>query len=145
MPYATTSYTFKESKRNGSITIDCCKKCPTCRCLNCSVESRFKVVTTRLTTGSTTSDICCNYVTISIADVTYTGHTSYAYKLTNIYGMYSLLFPNIIIEYTFTCNSITIWVYYDSALVTYNEYIKVYYYDDEGVWQLLYEGLSEGA
>lgn len=36
MPYATTSYTFKESKRNGSTTIDCCKTCPECKCKTCS-------------------------------------------------------------------------------------------------------------
>jgi len=38
MPYAKTSYTFKETKRNGSITIDCCKKCPSCGCKACSVQ-----------------------------------------------------------------------------------------------------------
>lgn len=37
MPYATTSYTFKESKRNGSTTIDCCKKCPSCGCKACNI------------------------------------------------------------------------------------------------------------
>lgn len=37
MPYATTSYTFKESKRNGSTTIDCCKKCPSCGCKTCNI------------------------------------------------------------------------------------------------------------
>lgn len=37
MPYATTSYTFTESKRNGSTTIDCCKKCPSCGCKTCNI------------------------------------------------------------------------------------------------------------
>ncbi len=43
MPYATTSYTFKESKRNGATTIDCCKKCPSCGCKTCNVLDRFYI------------------------------------------------------------------------------------------------------
>ena len=43
MPYATTSYTFKESKRNGSITRDGCRKCPSCGCKTCNVLDRFYI------------------------------------------------------------------------------------------------------
>ncbi|MCK9459961.1 MAG: hypothetical protein M0R80_10015 [Proteobacteria bacterium] len=43
MTYATTSYVFKEdvSESRGSVVIDCCKKCPTCQCLNCYICDRL--------------------------------------------------------------------------------------------------------
>jgi hypothetical protein len=32
LPYATASYRFKETHRDGSLIIDCCTKCPSCFC-----------------------------------------------------------------------------------------------------------------
>ena len=135
MPYATTSYTFKESKRNGATTIDCCKKCPSCGCKNCDVGNRFKIITTTLTV----SPSCCEYVTITTSESTTTGTTSKNYGYNKL-GEQTVEFTNIIIEYTLTCNTITIWVYSKS---TNTQYSEVYYTDDLGVSHLLASGFKE--
>ena len=45
LPYAKSSYLFKEMRiGESSITIDCCKKCPSCECKTCDISDRFTIV-----------------------------------------------------------------------------------------------------
>lgn len=137
MPYATTSYTFKESKRNGSITIDCCKKCPSCGCKNCDIANRFRIITTTFTIIPIKS--CCEYVNITQSDSTSTGSTSTHYGYNHL-GDQSVIFTNIIIEYKLTCDTVNIWVYSKETNMVYS---KVEYYDDSGIWNVIAEGFKE--
>jgi hypothetical protein len=141
MPYATTSYTFKESKRNGSITIDCCKKCPSCGCKNCDVSGRFTVYYYSFLARSN----CCEYLTISSIIKSQLTLTSYMYglKKNGDYTLYNSS-ENIYIEYKLNCNTIDIYIYSlcSDTVSKYNRYYEVYYRDDDGENNLIFEGIT---
>ena len=137
MPYATTSYTFKETKRNGSITIDCCKKCPSCGCKNCYIWNRFKII--YYTFSCSTN--CCEYVTLSYSSHTTIASSGLLYGL-NGYGELTVNSAYATIEYKLECDTVNIWLY-RSSNVTELTYIEVYYRDDDDVWNLMFEGFND--
>lgn len=143
MPYATTSYTFTESKRNGATTIDCCKKCPSCGCKNCNIASRFKVISHGINLGKTTLYRCCDYIIVSQSESTLTPTSTLVYGLKNL-GTNTLIFSpgidnGIKIEYTLTCNTIQLWIYITDNVsnpydLTNNIYYEVLFLDDSNTW-----------
>jgi len=137
MPYAKTSYTFKETKRNGSITIGCCKRCPTCRCKNCYIWDRFKII--YYTFSCSTN--CCEYVTLSYSSHTTIASSGLLYGL-NGYGELTVNLAYVTIEYKLKCDTINIWLY-RSYSVTELTYIEVYYRDDDDVWNLMFDGFND--
>ena len=119
MPYATTSYTFKESKRNGSTTIDCCKKCPSCGCKTCNI------------TG-----LSLTYKTPDGSSGTVTPSTISSYGYTNN-GDYTAFFASqkSFIEYKLKCDSLQFWIGDTGSHESQN---KLYYTDmDTGEVHLL--------
>lgn len=154
---------FKEDMMSDpkSVVIFCCRKCPTCECIECvpNVQNKFRVRTSRVMTGAS-GDLCCNnlYNTyISQYDTLGFGPDVKHYAILNKFGNESMLFQNIIIEFTLTCGHIDYWVYYDKDLCRYNEWIIVEYLTDNeyaedddgneivtkaGEWIKLYEGFS---
>ncbi len=141
MPYAKTSYTFKETKRNGATTIDCCKKCPSCGCKVCDVSDRFTVYYYSFLARSN----CCEYLTISSIIKSQLTLTSYMYglKKNGDYTLYNSS-ENIYIEYKLNCNTIDIYIYSLCSDIEskYNRYYEVYYRDDDGENNLIFEGIT---
>lgn len=159
MPYATTSYTFRETKRNGATTIDCCKKCPACGCLTCgSILERLYVFWAYYNPSIGTS---IEYLLVDDIDPS----TWTAWKIhlidPSLYDAYVTLkteFSNdgtvnfdfsqytryFSFEYKLSCENITFgnfktsnWDDKRDYIPPYDWYYGIYYVDDDGKYKLL--------
>ena len=113
MPYATTSFTFTETKKSGSTVIDCCRVCPSCRCKTCNIIGSVML---SLSYHNPISGIDANGSSaINLyADINYhSGIYQYGY---NGHGTYHTIWSDdtdlyyVVISYTVNCNSIDLWL-----------------------------------
>jgi hypothetical protein len=150
MTYATTSYIFKEdvSENRGSVVIDCCKKCPTCQCLNCYICDRLylkavgdetKIYGTSIKHGygRNLGNSACIFKASGTIPITSFCPYSMTLDMSNYeFNLYflddnddeqliktytwyqSTAEYDLIVEYKIECDTVTIWSYLDDDVVS---------------------------
>ncbi len=146
----SSTFVFKESvsANNGSTIIDCCNKCPTCKCLNCYICNRFYIKPVGGTTKTYGTSLkygyrnlgnsSCVFKASGIIPVTSFCPYSITLDLSNYdYNLYYLddngvtehligrfswyqssAAYDLVVEYTIECDQVKIWAFLNEGVVS---------------------------
>lgn len=128
-PYKQSLFTFRENQIDNATYIECCVKCPICKCRWCDLTSKFYINVQGSTTktygtyktygysGYGVQSEVWNLAATGIYEIHFVDHLNVDHLLDTV--IISALNPSdyeIVVEYTLACDEIEVWFYNTAVL-----------------------------